>query len=154
MNYYEDIDLVEATEWYMYLLSLDEYSPHALLGVGGSVSNYWRWQFAVDMTFRCLTSGIWEFSVPDFLDRLGLAGVEQFCARLAEFDPFALAEDGEKYWLDSYMTASKVSSDLVAINLISADGPVFSKDFFHEVDRVFALSGAGWADGPKIPISR
>lgn len=38
MSSYQLIDLVEATEWYVYLLSLDEYSPHALLGVGGGRS--------------------------------------------------------------------------------------------------------------------
>lgn len=34
MSSYQLIDLVEATEWYVYLLSFEEYSPHALLGVG------------------------------------------------------------------------------------------------------------------------
>lgn len=122
------IDSVEATEWYFYLLSLDEYSPHSLLGLGGS--NNTKWQFAVDLTLRCLASGVWELSAPDTLDQLGLASIEEFCDRLSRFDPFVLAEDGEKYWLDSYMMGSSAASEMVSRRFSSADGPVFLSEFF------------------------
>jgi hypothetical protein len=153
MSLHESIDIFEATEWYVYLLSLDEYSPHALLGVGEGVSNDAKWQFAVDLTLRCLVSGVWKFSVPNILDELGLTSAEEFCARLSQFDPFALSEDGEKYWLDSYMVASSVSSSMVSRYLISADGPVFSSGFFEEIDGLFSLSGVAWCEGSLILIS-
>ncbi|MCU1069084.1 hypothetical protein [Stenotrophomonas maltophilia] len=152
MNSHELIDIVEATEWYVYLLSLDECSPHALLGVG-AVSNDAKWQFAVDLTLRCLVSGVWMFSVPNILDELGLASDEEFCARLSQFDPFALSEDGEKYWLDSYMVGSSVSSSMVSRCLISAEGPVFASGFFEEIDRLFSMSGVAWREGSLISIS-
>lgn len=153
MNLYESIDIFEATEWYVYLLSLDEYAPHALLGVGEGVGNDEKWQFAVDLTLRCLVSGVWKFSVPNILDELGLASAEEFCARLSQFDPFALSEDGEKYWLDAYMVASSVSSSVVSRHLISADGPVFSSGFFEEIDGLFSLSGVAWCEGSLMLIS-
>jgi hypothetical protein len=153
MSSYQLIDLVEATEWYVYLLSFDEYSPHALLGVGEAVSNSAKWQFAVDMTLRCLVSGVWEFSVPDILDQLGLATIEEFCDRLSQLDPFGLTEEGEKYWLDSYMMGSSLSSEMVSRHLISADGPIFSSGFFEGIDRLFSLSGMAWREGSLMVIS-
>lgn len=105
------------------------------------------------MTLRCLVSGVWEFSVPDILDQLGLATIEEFCDRLSQLDPFGLTEEGEKYWLDSYMMGSSLSSEMVSRHLISADGPIFSSGFFEGIDRLFSLSGMAWREGSLMVIS-
>lgn len=112
-----------------------------------------KWQFAVDLTLRCLSSGAWEFSVPDTLDQLGVASIEQFCDRLSQFDPFVLAEGGKEYWLDSYMMGSSEAFEMVSRSLNSADRPVFPSGFFEETDRLFSLSGMAWREGSLIVIS-
>lgn len=144
--------VIEAAEWYVYLLSKDEYYPHALLGALAKEGQHASWSFAVEITYRCLVSGIWKFTKDGWLETVGVSSVEEFCVKLSQLDPYQLSEEGAVFWLDSYMVGTDVSAGLVSKLLISDDGPDFMEGFFDEINYVFSMSGVSWEEGVLFPV--
>ncbi|CRD45210.1 hypothetical protein [Stenotrophomonas maltophilia] len=44
--------VMEDIEWYVYLLTLDDYSPHALVRSVAGAGDREHWSFAVELTYR------------------------------------------------------------------------------------------------------
>ncbi len=68
--------VMEDIEWYVNLLTLDEYSPHALVRSVAGAGDREHWSFAVELTYRCLSSGLWRLSY-GLPPELGLSSIDR-----------------------------------------------------------------------------
>ena len=68
--------VMEDIEWYVYLLTLDDYSPHALVRSLAGAGDREHWSFAVELTYRCLSSGLWRLSY-GLPPELGLSSIDR-----------------------------------------------------------------------------
>ncbi len=86
--------VMEDTEWYVYLLTLDDYSPHAFVGGVAGAADPERWSFAVELTYRCLSAGLWRltYGLPA---ELGLPSIDAFCHKLSVVRPDQLSDEGQ-----------------------------------------------------------
>ncbi|WP_445393491.1 hypothetical protein ACUDTI_02150 [Stenotrophomonas pavanii] len=67
---------MEDIEWYVHLLTLDDYSPHALVRSVAGAADREHWSFAVELTYRCLSSGLWRLS-HGLPAELGLSSIDR-----------------------------------------------------------------------------
>ena len=145
--------VMEDIEWYVYLLTLDEYSPHALVGSVAGAADREHWSFAVELTYRCLSSGLWRLSY-GLPAELGLSSIDAFCHKLSVVRPDQLSDEGQVLWLDTYMEATELCLDLVSRYLRSQSSgeTTFHPGFQDEIERMFSDAGVAWGRGPVFPI--
>jgi len=145
--------VMEDIEWYVYLLTLDDYSPHALVRSVAGAADREHWSFAVELTYRCLSSGLWRLSY-GLPAELGLSGIDAFCHKLSVVRPDQLSDEGQVLWLDTYMEATELCLDLVSRYLRSQSSveTTFHPGFQDEIERLFSDAGVPWGRGPLFPI--
>ena len=107
------VDLSELP-WHLYLLALDDYSPSALAGGVAETIDVDRWQYAVEIIFRCLSSDLWTPWDEAVLDELGVDGYEGFCRGLARLSPAGRSEEAQRFWLNPQLTSTEKALELVA----------------------------------------
>ncbi|WP_188248542.1 hypothetical protein [Stenotrophomonas maltophilia] len=147
--------VMEDIEWYVYLLTLDDYSPHAFVGRVAGAADPERWSFAVELTYRCLSAGLWRLTYHDLLEDLGLPSIDAFCHKLSVLRPDQLSDEGQVLWLDTYMEATELCLDLVSRYLRSQSSgeTTFHPGFQDEIERMFSDAGVPWSRGPLFPIA-
>lgn len=146
--------VMEDIEWYVYLLTLDDYSPHALVRSVAGAGDREYWSFAVELTYRCLSSGLWRLSY-GLPPELGLSSIDAFCHKLSVVRPDQLSDEGQVLWLDTYMEATELCLDLVSRYLRSQSSgeTTFHPGFQDEIERLFSDAGVPWRRGPLFPIA-
>jgi len=136
----------------VYLLTMDDYSPHSLLGgevIGNHVA---QWQYAVDLTYRCLASGLWKLLDEDFLSTSEVGDIRGLCIELSRLDPFNLSAEGQPYWLDTLMCAADPLLKIICEYQLDASSGLFREGFFGAIDRQFAMVGCPWSKGCLFPV--
>lgn len=133
----------------VHLFTMDDYSPHALLGgevMGDQVA---QWQYAVELTYRCLASGLCELMYEPLPRDGGSHDFRELCSALSRLDPFDLSEEGQLYWLDKFMCSTQALLDIVSDVRAHGDaGPgTFEDRLFEAVESHFAAWGVPWSDG-------
>jgi len=138
--------------WHLYLLTLDDYSPHALVGGMASSGERCKWQYAVESIYRCLESGLWTLWDEDVLDYIGAAGYKGLCEGLARLNPAELDEEGESYWLVPLMTATESAKEIVKKFAIPGQPGEFRDGIIDEIERHFAAARVSLKRGIIFPI--
>jgi hypothetical protein len=138
--------------WHLYLLTLDDYSPHALMGGVGSEPDEGRWQYAVDVIYRCLVSGLWELWDDQVLKFIGADSYEGLCEGLSRLNPFDLNEEGESYWLIPFMSATEAPRKLLSRFEIPGQPGEFSEGVVSEAENYFRAAGVSLDRGVLFPI--
>lgn len=138
--------------WHLYLLTLDDYSPHALVGGMASNGGLCQWQYSVEVIYRCLESGLWTLWDEEVLDFIGALGHKGLCEGLSRLNPAELDEEGERYWLVPLMTATESAKTIVEKFRIPDQPGQFGDGILDEVERHFAAAGVSIRRGLIFPI--
>lgn len=140
----------------IHLFTMDDYSPHALLGGEIMGTQVVQWQYAVELTYRCLTSGLCELMYEPSPRDGGSHDFTELCSALSRLDPFDLSEEGESYWLNKFMCGTQALLDIVSDVHVGAGAGAgagtFEDRLFEAVDSHFAASGVPWSDGCLFPV--
>jgi hypothetical protein len=111
-----------------------------------------KWQYSVEVIYRCLESGLWTLWDEDVLDYIGAAGYKGLCKGLARLNPAELDEEGESYWLVPLMTATESAKEIVKKFAVSGQ-PGESRDgIIDEIERHFVAAGVSLKRGIIFPI--
>ncbi|WP_122221118.1 hypothetical protein [Pseudomonas syringae group genomosp. 3] len=78
----------------IFVLTLDDYPPHGILGGMSIEKNLQAWQYSVDVIHRCLVSGLWSLFNKAWISYHGVKNYDFFCKKLADLDPFNLSDEG------------------------------------------------------------
>lgn len=136
----------------IYLLTLDDFSPHGIVGGMSDDPDLFQWQYAVEIIYRCLVAGLWGVRNEEWLVDNKIKDYKMFCCGLSGFNPFKLSDQGEVYWLEPMIYGKDASFDLVerfGIDMISKD---CCNSFIEEVERIFAKCGVSLALGNIFPV--
>ncbi len=134
------VDLSELP-WHLYLLTLDDYSPSALAGGVAETVDGDRWQYAVEVIFRCLSSGLWALWDEGVLDELGVDSCEGFCRGLARLSPAVLSEEAQRFWLNPQLTSTEIALQLVAEYAVEGQPGELKEGIMERIEAVFADAG-------------
>ena len=130
----------------IYMLTLDDYTPHGVLGGLGMEPDISAWQYSVDIIYRCLAVGLWKLWNVEWMEFHGMQDYRALCKKLSEFNPFELSEEGEQYWLEPFLCSTELSLKLVEkfdINTTSTD---CCAPFIDEVERIFRENNLVWGE--------
>lgn len=136
----------------IYILTLDDYTPHGILGGLSMEPDSLSWQYAVDIIYRCLAVGFWKVWNVEWMELHGMQDYSAFCKKLSELNPFELSEEGEKYWLEPFLCCTDSSLSLVKKYDIDMAANNFCAPFIDEVERVFAENNVAWGRGSFFPV--
>lgn len=136
----------------IYILTLDDYTPHGILGGLSMGSESLSWQYAVDIIYRCLVVGFWKVWNVEWMELHGMQDYSDFCKKLSELNPFELSGEGEIYWLEPFLCCTDLSLSLVKRFNIEKTSSGFCAPFIDEVERVFAEKNVAWGGGSVFPV--
>lgn len=137
----------------IYMLTLDDYAPHGVLGGQSRDENPIHWQYTVDIIYRCLAAGFWRIWNSPLLTQNSIVDHEGFCKKLSELSPFELSEEGEDYWLGTMLCCTELSLSLVkrfGVNGMVSDG--FCEPFVIEVEQEFLKHDVSWSRGSFFTV--
>ncbi|MEB6664750.1 hypothetical protein MXL91_25070 [Achromobacter ruhlandii] len=133
-----------------YRLTLDDYSPCGLVGTSPGA-----WSYAVDVIYRCLKVGYWNLWNEGWMKARQLRNYEDFCNKLAQFNPHKLSNEGAIYWLSPLIYSSDLGEQLVKkYDLATLEsyeaGKEYSvcKPFIDEIEKTFTENNIPW--GKKL----
>lgn len=138
----------EKMQFYVYLLTLDDYSPHGILG-GKEKSD---WKYAINLTYRCLASGLWKIWNTTWLSEHGINNYYTFCRKLSELDPFSLSSQGEEFWLEPFMCSTELSINLIKKFDINGEREDLCTIFVEEIEKIFEAAGVPWCAGDIFKV--
>ncbi len=127
-------------------LSLVSFSSSTISGMPNYTLE--RWQLAVDMIYRCVVSGLLEFTYPNYRD-----DHDAFCQAIRTRSPFDESGGVLWNWEQFYGTDKLVA----LVNGHFPDAAVASHDavdpaFIQELKDIFAEHNVPWSDAPLLPI--
>ncbi|WP_282295048.1 hypothetical protein [Stenotrophomonas sp. PS02289] len=145
------VDLSELP-WHLYLLTLDDYSPSALAGGVAEIVDVDRWQYAVEVIFRCLTSGLWDLGDESVLDDLAVSGYPGLCRGLARLSPAMLSEEAERFWLNPQLASTEKAQELINEFAVEGQSGEFKERVMGRIKALFADAGVSLELGVLFPV--
>ncbi|WP_175134307.1 hypothetical protein [Achromobacter pulmonis] len=143
-------DYAARIQYDFYLLTLDDYPPIWFAGTSPGA-----WQYAVEIIYRCLKVGYWNLWSEGWMKARQLRNYEDFCSKLAQFNPHKLSNEGMMYWLAPLIYSSDLGEQLVKkYDLATLEsyeaGKEYSvcKPFIDEIEKTFAENNIPW--GKKL----
>jgi len=106
-----------------------------------------RWQFGLDMIYRCLKSGL--ILVHDFV---GYPDEVAFTHALQTISPFG--DEGGVLWNGSLIYGSQLLVELVEKHFPPSlpYSPAVNSDFGEDLESIFQRHGVPWSEAPLLPI--
>lgn len=138
---------------HLYLLHLSGYSPDLLIGGRGRVRDNEHWQYAVNLVYSGLGSGVLGLHSEGWMLARGMKSHHEFVLALATHDPFSqdFFENGSSiYWLEPEIYLSNEYDELISRYGIQGLGQRVETGLVNEVLQVFENSGVEWGTGPEI----
>jgi hypothetical protein len=114
-------DLAMRLQFSFYLISIDPYCPGIFVCAQRSTNTVDAdraidWQFAVDVIYRCLESGILDVWSTAWMRAKHIEGALAFSDALAKHNPFDekdFAKSGSTFWLQALLFASNECQSLI-----------------------------------------
>lgn len=133
------------------LLTRDDLSPaYFMSGLIDAIPDRTpqRWQLAVDMIYRCITSGLIQVGTPRYRD-----DNDTFFHVLRTSDPYGQG-DGMALWHGGDLWPTEALIELIG-RYFPQPGPLnrtVNPAFIQELKEIFAAQNMPWSDAPLLPI--
>ncbi|MCF5679418.1 hypothetical protein, partial [Pseudomonas syringae] len=128
----------------IFILTLDDYPPHGILGGMSTDENLQVWQYSVDVIHRCLVSGLWSILNKEWMNYHKVKDYEFFCKKLSDLNPFNLSDEGETFWLEPLLSSTELSFNLIKKYGISSLSKDLCIPFICEIENNFSANGVSW----------
>ncbi|WP_438279474.1 hypothetical protein [Pseudomonas alabamensis] len=130
----------------IYIMTLDDHTPHGVLGGVSVEPSALCWKYAVEIIYRCLKVGYWRVWNTKWLEVHGIKDYYVFCKKLAELNPYDLSEEGEQYWLEPFLCSTELSADLVRRFNVANTSNTYCQSLINEVEVFFAENNVAWGE--------
>ncbi|MGN2410414.1 hypothetical protein [Pseudomonas syringae] len=137
----------------IFILTLDDYPPHGILGGMSTDENLQVWQYSVDVIHRCLVSGLWSIFNKEWMNYHKVKDYEFFCKKLSDLNPFNLSDEGEIFWLEPLLSRTDLSLSLIKKYGISSTSKDLCIPFACEIEDIFSAKGVSWKSGSIYSIT-
>ncbi len=128
-------------------LSLVSFSSSTISGMPNYTLE--RWQLAVDMIYRCVVSGLLEFTYPNYRD-----DHDAFFQAIRTRSPFDESGDVMWNWEQLYGTDKLVALvDKRFPKTGGADNEIVNPAFIQDLRDIFAAAGVPWSNALLLPIT-
>lgn len=122
----------------IFMLSLDDYSPHGVLGGVSEEADLNAWQYTVDIIYRCLVAGLWKVWNIEWMEANEIQNYASLCEKLSELNPFELSDEGERYWLEPLICSTDISVRMLNRFGIKDFSETFSESFIEAIEEKFS----------------
>jgi hypothetical protein len=109
-----------------------------------------RWQYGVDMIYRCVTTGL--IMIPYF--QIDSHDLQSFFLAIRSLNPFD--SSGGMMWNGTYLRRTDMLRDL--LNRFFSNVPQYDPElnvaFVEELENIFQQHAVPWSESPLLPILR
>jgi hypothetical protein len=153
-------DEANIIQWNLYLITLDGYCPADFLewprhNVG--VDPKKRWQFAVDMIYCCIKSGLMTVWNEGWMKSVGVGCADNFALVLAKNDPFdqlTFRERGAVFWLEPLLCSTDFCKNLLRkFGVVDENAEIVCEPLIEEIERIFASHNLSLGRKPLILVA-